>query len=124
MRTIAKIFFISLMFLSGCKETPKLEGFRSQLWIEDKNGCNGKRTYLAEILLSKTTELKGTDDDDLVKILGKPDKYEGGDRGKRVYYYYTQQGSQCGSGLLLEGTKIMIEFDALGKVRMITERKY
>jgi hypothetical protein len=124
MRIIIVIFFIASLIFSSCKEAPKLEGFNSELWKEDKKGCKGKRTYLSEILLTKTSDLRGVDDDDIVEILGKPDKYEGETRGKKTYYYYTQPGSQCESNLMLEGAQIVIEFNAIGKVNIITEKKF
>jgi hypothetical protein len=118
-------FLISLICISACKEQkPKLEGFNSEIWKSDKLGCNGKRAYLAELLFSKSTEMKGMDDDDVAELLGKPEKSNWETRGKKTYYYYFQPGRQCSSDNILEGTKVAIEFDALGRVKLITEQKF
>lgn len=112
--------------LGACsqKQKPKLDGFNSELWKKDKKGCDGKRSYLAEILFSKSSELKGVDDDDLADLLGKPEKINWEERGKKTYYYYLQPGSQCNSKLMLEGTQLAVEFDALGRVKLVTEQKF
>lgn len=118
-------FFIFLLLLSfACSEKPKIEGFNSEVWKKDKKGCSGKRAYLAEIILSKSQELRGLDDDEIAELLGKPEATDWESRERKIYFYYIQAGSQCDSSLILEGAKIAIEFDALGRVHLITERKF
>jgi hypothetical protein len=122
---IFAICFIAIMVSSCTKEKPKLEGFNSELWKADKKGCNGKRAYLSEFLFANSVNIKGMEDNDILEMMGKPEKTNWEDRGKKTYYYFIQPGSQCDSStLLLEGTKIAFEFDALGRVKLVTEQKY
>jgi hypothetical protein len=122
------IFIATIITLAGTsacsKPQPTLEGFNSELWKKDKKGCDGKRSYFAEILLAKSTEIKGMDDDDVAELLGKPEKSSWEDRGKKTYIYYIQPGKQCDTSFILEGIKLAIEFDALGRVKLVTEQKY
>jgi hypothetical protein len=112
------------IYTSCNQKKPILEGFNSELWKKDKLGCNGKRAYLAEIIFSKSVELKGIDDDEVAELLGKPEKSNWETRGKKTYYYYFQPGKQCNSQSILEGPKVAIEFDALGRVKLVTEQKF
>jgi hypothetical protein len=120
------ITLLSLLALSACSsnQKPQLEGFNSELWKNDKKGCEGKRSILAEAVLANSIKLKGMDDDDVADFLGKPEKSNWEERGKKTYYYYIQPGSQCNSDLMLEGSKLAVEFDALGRVKMITEQRF
>src|SRR5688500_17963469 len=122
------IFIVTIIALTAAtacsKPKPTLEGFNSELWKKDKRGCEGKRSYFAEILLTKSTDIKGMDDDDIAELLGKPEKSNWEDRGKKTYFYYIQPGNQCDSTMMLEGTKLAVEFDALGRVKLVTEQKF
>lgn len=115
---------IILIFTFSCSEKPKLSGFNSESWQNDKGGCNGKRSILVDTLLAQTSKLKGTSEEDLVELIGKPDTYVPQDRGKKAWHYFTQNGSQCDKNLILEGPKIVVEFDALGRVNLVTEKKF
>jgi hypothetical protein len=123
---IIAICLVITVGVSSCtKDKPKLEGFNSELWKADKKGCNGKRIYLSEFLFTNSVNIKGMKDNDILELMGKPEKTNWEDRGKKTYYYFIQPGSQCDStSLLLEGTKIAFEFDALGRVKLVTEQKY
>jgi hypothetical protein len=115
---------IILIFCIGCSEKPNLSGFNSDIWKKDKAGCEGKRSILVDTLLAQVSLLKGIKEDQLTQILGKPEKYIPQDRGKKSWHYYTQNGSQCDKNLILEGPKIVVEFDALGRVSLVTEKKF
>lgn len=119
------VTILALVAAPACsKQKPHLQGFNSDLWKKDKKGCEGKRSYLAEILFAHSKTLKGIDDDEVSKLLGNPESSNWEERGKKTYYYYIQSGKQCDSNLALEGSKIAVEFDALGRVKLITEQKY
>jgi len=118
------IHFALILTLFACSQKPKLEGFNSDVWKNDKKGCEGKRAYLAEVLLAKNQQLRGMDDDDLVNLLGKPEATNWESRGRKTYYYFIQKGSQCDQNLVLEGVKLAVDFDALGRVHIITEKKF
>jgi hypothetical protein len=116
------LLFTTLLF--SCSEKPNLDGFNSEVWKKDKYGCEGKREYMAEKLFEQSSRLKGMDDDDLIDLFGKPEFYDWESRGKKSFLYYIRPGSQCDSGMMLEGAKIVFEFDALGRVRLVTEKRF
>jgi len=118
------ITLISLILLCGCSEKPKLDGFNSDVWKNDKKACSEKREYMAEKIFEQTTKLKGIDDDDIIELFGKPETSNWESRGKKSFSYYITPGSQCDSSLVLEGAKIVFEFDALGRVSLVTEEKF
>ena len=61
------------------------------------------------------------DDDDLVSLLGTPEKTVYYGRGRKDYAYYITPGGQCqGTPDLKAGSRLLVEFDALGYVNIIT----
>jgi hypothetical protein len=113
------IFFLFFSLLS-CGKTYNLPDFDKVSWENDKKGCKGTRADLAKKLLENSQSLKGMDDDVLVEILGKPEKTVYYGRGRKDYVYYVQPGSQCTSEKALPGPRIVVEFDALGYITIIT----
>src|SRR5690606_34528693 len=98
--------------------------FNSEAWKNDKKACGGKREYMAEKIFEQTTKLKGVDDDEIIELFGKPESSNWETRGKKSFMYYISKGSQCDPGLVLEGSKIVFEFDALGRVNLVTEKRF
>lgn len=122
---MSKFLVPLLLFLClNCSEKRKVPGFNSDLWKKDKKGCSGTRKILADQLLSESQPLRGMDDDEVIELLGKPEGSNWETRGKKTFYYYTGTGSQCDSNMLIPGPKLEVEFNALGRVDIITERKF
>jgi hypothetical protein len=116
--------FISLITASllSCKQSNTIEGFDEKAWKEDYNACTNKRVELWKILSTKKEVLKNLDDDAIVDVLGSPERNRQFSKGKKNYIYFLYPGSQCkGDTGKLEGKKLVIEFNAVGKPSIIRE---
>ena len=102
-RTIYKISLILFLFIffiqMGCnrkkKKNTRLQKFESELWIQDKNGCNGERMHLKNQLLSLKHNMRGLKTSDIESYLGKPDAQELSERSQRYYIYFIEPGPKC-----------------------------
>ncbi|HEY8401724.1 MAG TPA: hypothetical protein VIK89_10700 [Cytophagaceae bacterium] len=110
-----------LILFSSCSSDLEIEGFNSEIWKKDKKACLDNRKNELKVLLEKKEILKGESDSDILKLLGKPDEINQGSRGKKYFIYYIEPGAQCTSSPGKTGKKMVIEFDALGRARMIRE---
>jgi hypothetical protein len=119
------LFLTSVFLITACKPNVSIDGFDSDAWKADKNGCNNQRTALAEVLMTQKEELKKLDDDAIFHLLGTPERNHQHLRGKKNYIYFIQPGSQCSNDTTKsEGKKLIIEFDALGHPRIIRETMF
>lgn len=101
-----RLLFLSLInilllcsIISGCsrkeKKVSRLEKFNSELWIEDKNGCQGSRLELKDQLLSVKHNMRGLKTNEIEDYLGKPDAQELYNRSQRYYIYFLESGPKC-----------------------------
>jgi hypothetical protein len=122
MKTAVAFIFLSVVFFVSCQSTSTIEGFDDKAWKEDHNACKNKRAGLWKILNEKKEQLKELDDDAISNLLGSPERNRQFPKGKKNYIYFLYPGSQCeGDTGKTEGKKLVIEFDALGKPRIIRE---
>jgi hypothetical protein len=112
--------FLTIAILFSCGKNYNIPDFDKVSWQNDKKGCKGDRVSLAKTILKNSTSLKGMDDDVMVEILGHPEKTVYYGRGRKDYNYYVQPGSQCNPDAPKAGSRIVVEFDALGYVNIIT----
>lgn len=117
---ITTFFFGMLIILAGCS-TPDIEGFDKEIWMNDRKACNGKRSEQAKILLKNKDQIKGMDDDKVIDLLGKPERTQQFERGKKNFVYYIEPGNQCGTQEK-EGKKLVVEINAVGFVDMLLEQ--
>ena len=112
---------IALLFCA-CQSQNSLEGFDDKAWKADFNACNNQRGALLESLMTQKEKLRQFDDDAITELLGAPERNRQFARGKKNYIYFLYPGKQCeGDTTGKEGKKLVIEFDALGKPRIIRE---
>ena len=117
----AYLLFCAFFIFSGCSDGYQLDGFDKIAWKKDRKGCSGKRIELVKILLYNKSGFKGMDDDDLVSLLGTPERTVYYGRGRKDYAYYVTPGGQCRETPNLKaGSRLLVEFDALGYVNIIT----
>jgi hypothetical protein len=115
------LLFCALLIFSGCSGDYQLQGFDKMAWKKDRKGCSGKRVDLVKVLVMNKAKFKGMDDDDLVSLLGTPEKTVYYGRGRKDYAYYITPGGQCRETPgLKDGSRLLVEFDALGYVNIIT----
>jgi hypothetical protein len=115
------LLFCALFIFAGCSDGYQLQGFDKAAWKNDKKGCQGKRIDQVKILLESKSRFKGMDDDDLISLLGTPEKTVYYGRGRKDYAYYVAPGGQCPETPGAKtGARLLVEFDALGYVNIIT----
>ena len=93
------ILIICITLFSNCgrkkKKVVRLQKFDSEIWIQDKNGCDGNRKNLKNDLLALKHNMRGLKVGDIEDLLGKPDAQELYDRSQRYYIYYIEAGPKC-----------------------------
>jgi hypothetical protein len=86
---------VCAFLLVGCKETPKLENFDSDIWKKDKLACKNQRKDLVKSILQQKEKLKRLGQNQIIKILGRPDFQELQNRNQRTYIYFYEKGEPC-----------------------------
>jgi outer membrane protein assembly factor BamE (lipoprotein component of BamABCDE complex) len=84
-----------LFLLYSCSPPPLINGFDSNSWVEDHDGCKGDRGSLAQQIISSKDKLLGKTEDRIMNTLGKPDRNELYDRNQKFYIYYLDPGTEC-----------------------------
>ncbi|MFM9839622.1 MAG: hypothetical protein ACKVOQ_15240 [Cyclobacteriaceae bacterium] len=103
------IFF----FLLACgKPLPTLENLDIAKWKEDKAACGQVRLKSIEELTKQKDKLKGLSQDDIVKLLGRPDQNELYKRNQKFFYYLLTPGKECGSDSTAH--RLSLRFNAMG----------
>lgn len=111
---------VLLFCLSACtRPLPELEGVNREVWIGDKNACNGKRALMEAALDTEKEKLKGLSEMDVVELLGKPDENELYKRNQKFFSYYVTPGPDCDDHEELP-RKLVIRFNAMGYAQLVS----
>jgi hypothetical protein len=114
----------SSWLFTGCQSQPELAGFDQQRWRQDERSCQNIRPALLPQLDKVSGELQGLGHTQIIKILGKPEGKSMEKTGQREYYYYVEQGPQCqDKSRYTEANKLVIRFDILDRVNLVTYKK-
>lgn len=113
------LIFAALLGLLACKSSSLIDSSFSQIWENDKRGCQNQRITVLEKIVNAKTVLKTTNQAGIVATLGLPDKIEIYRRGQKFYEYYYESGKQCDSTHTDYGRTIAFRFDAIGEVSEI-----
>lgn len=106
-------FTILLLLLPGCsKPVPTFEKIDLTKWKNDKWGCLKDRLAALPELVEQKEKLKGLSQDDIVKLLGRPDKNELYKRNQKFFYYYLTPGMNCGRDTIAQ--RLSLRFNAMG----------
>ena len=93
-----RLFIFLLCLAFGCgKSLPKFEGIDLKQWKEDRLGCSGFREKSIDLFSSQKDKLKGLSEDDILKLLGRPDRNELYKRNQKFYHYYVEPSAKCDS---------------------------
>lgn len=116
-----RLSLLALLFtLATCsKPLPELEGIDRQAWIDDKNGCGGKRAVMESAVNTEMEKLKGLSELDVVELLGKPDEHELYKRNQKFYSYFVTAGPDC-DGHGEESRRLVIRFNAMGYAQLVS----
>lgn len=102
-------FLFTFVILSCSQKPSDIPGFDELIWQADKDGCDGKRLEMRNDLIKVKTHLKGLNGDEVVSILGKPNKKNLVDRNQK-YFIYSISCSDQNS----ESSTLSIRFNAVG----------
>ncbi len=110
-----KKIFILIAFVAGAcgKDLPTLEGIDLKLWKDDKNGCGHFREKLMDTLESQKDKLKGLSEDEVIKLLGRPDQNELYKRNQKFFYYFLEPSAKCQTSAP-SSKKLSVRFTAMG----------
>ncbi|MCS6974668.1 MAG: hypothetical protein N2044_05170 [Cyclobacteriaceae bacterium] len=114
------IFFLTIFLLPGCaKPLPEITEIDLQQWKADRHGCNGYRENTSETFLNQKEKLLGLSENQILKLIGKPDAAELYKRNQKFYYYALSADSTCNSPSGLS-KKLSLRFNATGLVKEVT----
>lgn len=105
------IFLLCLVFSCG-RPLPLLEGIDLRQWKADRFGCNGFRERSMGQLSSQKDKLKGLSEDDILKLLGRPDQNELYKRNQKFYHYFMEPSEKCDTAKQ-NARKLSIRFNAV-----------
>jgi hypothetical protein len=88
------LIFTSIILLS-CDKVPQLNGFDSEAWVQDLDGCQNNRLALIDTILAQQDKLKGLGQNQVIEILGKADQHELYERSQKFFIYHLQPGRNC-----------------------------
>ena len=120
-----KIFPFFFIFLPvglffGCQQNHGiLQGFDSNVWKGDRNGCAGHRLQFYDTLRAQEAQLHGLTEMEVIALFGRPDKNELYNRKQKFYYYYLEPSSRCGDFPDSTALQLFIRFNALGLAKDI-----
>ncbi len=117
---IKYISFILLISLSYCTSPLTIEGFNKDTWTNDKDGCQGNRKELINLVMQHKGLLLGKDQDQIKSLLGKPDIHEIYRRAQRFYIYSLDSGHSCTNYIAdKKVANLTLRFNALGRVHEV-----
>jgi hypothetical protein len=111
---------LSLLFLFSCgKSLPTFDNVDLQAWQDDKSGCSGQRTSMMGALKDQSEKLLALSQQDVIRLLGKPDENELYKRNQKFFYYFVQPSKACSDTVTLEPKKLVIRFNAVGLAKEV-----
>jgi hypothetical protein len=114
---------VLLIFLNSCGPSIELPAsFNQEVWKEDRNGCRSERIEMAEDIKNIGDQFIGLREHEIIKYFGKPDKEALKRRMNKTYIYYLHPSERCDS-LSESSSSLRIEFESLGRVRLVTLQK-
>ncbi|MFO7257111.1 MAG: hypothetical protein DIU61_005410 [Bacteroidota bacterium] len=110
----AGLLLILALVTFSCRNTEVgLDGVDLDAWKRDPGGCQGQRGAAADPLQRQREKLLRLDENEIVSILGKPDKNELYVRGQKFYTYYLDPSPGC-ENAADSARMLIIRFNAVG----------
>ncbi len=98
----------------GCNSSIHIDGFSAEEWKEDKNGCLQKRVNEINILMDGKSNILGQSENEVLSLLGKPDKNQLYSRNQKIFVYYIAHKTNCENINFSESTYLSIRINAIG----------
>ncbi|MBL6449120.1 hypothetical protein JMN32_22605 [Fulvivirga sp. 29W222] len=106
--------------LYSCNKPVDLPNFDESKWQSDHNGCLGRRLQMMNNLKQCKEHIKGLTEDEIVQVLGKPDKNELYKRNQKFYIYEIANATECeSSNEEAEHIYLNIRFNATGLAKEV-----
>ena len=119
------LFITTILAFTNCTQEIKIDGFDAEAFKSDKHACAGTRLKLEPQLIEAQEQLKGYNQIEITKLLGKPDKIEIYKRGQRFFIYFLEKGPSCSTEKLVKYPKsLFIRFSALNSANEIFIKEY
>jgi outer membrane protein assembly factor BamE (lipoprotein component of BamABCDE complex) len=116
-----KLFLLALLLFSSCGQPlPTLENFDVKIWEQDKNACSGKRTLMTDALSKQKEKLLALSENQIVRLLGRPDHNELYKRNQKFYYYFLEPSENCKEQKHSSPQKLVIRFNAMGIAKEVS----
>lgn len=109
-------YFLILTLGFSCENEISIQGFDTQKWKEDPNGCYGAREKLLTSIMSNQSKLIGHNEKEIKKLFGKPDATDIRSRGQKFFEYGIKGGTLCNPESSIQPEILRIRFDALDRV--------
>lgn len=118
---IKNLIYILLFLISCNGKEVVIESFNQEVWKNDPFGCTNSRLSEAESLLQNKEQLMGMNNDDLIQLLGKPDRTELYTRNQKFFHYYLTPGEQCTNvEESADPARLTFRFNATGFINEVT----
>lgn len=112
-----------LFFLISCgKPLPDLSAIDIEKWKNDRGGCKNERAAYADAVTQKIEELKGLSEDQVIKLLGRPDRNELYKRNQKFYYYDIEPGKSCNAEQAAN-LQLVFRFNAMSRAKEVSVEK-
>ena len=113
-----KLFIVFLLLAASCgKPLPTLEGIDLKQWKDDKNGCHLYRWKTMKQLDTQKDKLLSLPEDEILKLLGRPDQNELYRRSEKFFKYFLEPGPICRRDS--SETILSIRFNAVGLAKEV-----
>jgi hypothetical protein len=120
-----QLSFIFILFaILSCQSSPFQvgEGFDSDLFKSDRNGCSGKRTEMTKAIETYKDAFIGHSENEIFNTLGRYDFQMLDSRNQKVFIYFLEEGPQC-DRKPSEARSMAVYFNATKLVKEITFQK-
>ena len=108
------IHFALVIVLLSCTNHIDLPNFNEAAWKADKYGCEGFRTTMQDQLEKVKNDLKGLNSDEIVSVLGKPNKMKLSTRNQKYFMYTISPIEKCANYQQKNKVQLSIRFNAVG----------
>ncbi|UII25561.1 hypothetical protein LVD15_19955 [Fulvivirga maritima] len=87
--------FILILLVACTSKQVDIPGFDEKEWQQDDNGCQQVRVDMVDALEEHRELLKGLTQDEIVILLGKPDRNELYKRNQKFFFYEIIDPEHC-----------------------------
>lgn len=110
------VLVVAILVLASCSTPTDIDGFNEQAWQSDKDGCEGLRFKLKDELELVKDQIKGLNNDEVISVLGKPNKTLLDKRNQKYFIYAISPSKNCPNHEQGAPSELSLRFSAIGLV--------